>query len=206
MSHIQKKNDQSDNSMINENAIALPLTYLPTVNWFAGVSEKLIIYKYEKYRKENHPNRCKIVSANGLINLNIPLCGGRNQKTLISDLKIAGTEWKRNHINSIRSAYGKAPYFIYYFDELEKIIKESNDNYFDLCIQLIKWLKRELIPSVLLIITEEEIEIIKAVSNEGKKYYQVFENKFGFQKDVSAIDLLFCMGPEAKEYLKKSSI
>ncbi len=194
--------------MKTENAIVLPLTYLPKVSWFASASasEKLIINKYENYRKEDHSNRCRIVSANGLINLCVPLMGGRNQKGLISDLKISGTDWKRNHINSIKSAYGKAPYFIYYFDEMEKIIKESNDSYFDLCIQLIKWLKHELIPSVLLNVAEEETEIIKAISNDGKKYYQVFENKFGFQNHVSAFDLLFCMGPDAKDYLNKSSI
>jgi hypothetical protein len=30
-----------------------------------------------------------------------------------------------------------------------------------------------------------------------KPYYQVFENQFGFQKNLSIIDLLFNMGPEA---------
>jgi len=35
-------------------------------------------------------------------------------------------------------------------------------------------------------------------------YTQVFENKSGFLPDLSIIDLLFNLGPEAGEYLKGS--
>ncbi|MGL5637326.1 MAG: WbqC family protein [Bacteroidales bacterium] len=38
-----------------------------------------------------------------------------------------------------------------------------------------------------------------------ESYYQVFQNKFGFQSDLSIIDLLFNMGPEAQLILKNSS-
>ena len=34
-----------------------------------------------------------------------------------------------------------------------------------------------------------------------KPYYQVFAHKFGFQPNLSILDLLFCMGPEAIFYL-----
>ena len=32
-------------------------------------------------------------------------------------------------------------------------------------------------------------------------YYQVFSNKFPFTPDLSILDLLFCVGPEARNYL-----
>lgn len=189
--------------MIKENEFALPIKYLPRVSWFANAIEKreLILCSSEIYRKENHPNRCSIVSANGLINLSVPLAGGRNQKVMMSELKIAGNDWKRNHLQAIKSAYGKAPYFLYYFDALENCIKNSEDNYLNFCIELIKWLIHELIRPLSINVTSAEIPVLNSPSLNCKKYYQVFENKFGFQNDVCAIDLLFCMGPDANQYL-----
>ena len=189
--------------MIKENEFALPIKYLPRVSWFANAIEKreLILCSAEIYRRENHPNRCSIVSANGLINLSVPLAGGRNQKVMMSELKIAGNDWKRNHLQAIKSAYGKAPYFLYYFDALENCIKNSEDNYLNFCIELIKWLIHELIRPLSINVTSAEIPVLNSPSLNCKKYYQVFENKFGFQNDVCAIDLLFCMGPDANQYL-----
>lgn len=204
----QKKYNHSDNFMINEHALALPLFYLPSISWFANAIGKheLILTSSEFYRKENHPNRCSILSANGIINLNVPFSGGRNQKARMNELKIAGDAWKRNHLYALKSAYGKAPFFLYYFDELEKIIVGVKDNYFDLCVELIRWLIKEMIPSVSIIITDREIVVAKIKSGECNKYYQVFENKFGFQNNMSAIDLLFCLGPDANGYLKNQIV
>ncbi|GDX53389.1 hypothetical protein LBMAG27_24360 [Bacteroidota bacterium] len=194
--------------MINEHALALPICYLPSISWFVHAigKQELILSSAEFYRKENHPNRCSIFSANGIINLNVPLSGGRNQKTRMCELKIAGDDWKRNHLYALKSAYGKAPFFLYYFDELEKIIVGIKDNYFDLCVELIKWLIKELNLSVSIIISNIEIIVAKITSGEHSKYYQVFENKFGFQNNMSAIDLLFCLGPDANGYLKNQNV
>ncbi len=190
--------------MINENAVCLPLKLLPSVNWFANAAHKneLIIISNEFYRKENHPNRYTIPTANGIINLSVPLAGGRNQKIKFSDLKIANNDWKRKHLHAIQSAYGKSPYFLYYKDELENILLNSDSDFFDLSVTLIKWLKEQLIPKISIVISEEENSSMELNIESEKKYHQVFENKFGFEKNMSAIDLLFCLGPDAKEYMR----
>jgi hypothetical protein len=36
----------------------------------------------------------------------------------------------------------------------------------------------------------------------NKKYWQVFEEKFGFTPNLSILDLLFNLGPDAKSVLK----
>ena len=36
---------------------------------------------------------------------------------------------------------------------------------------------------------------------ETKRYWQVFQHKHGFLPNLSILDLLFCMGPEAVFYL-----
>ncbi|MEG1649753.1 MAG: WbqC family protein, partial [Rikenellaceae bacterium] len=35
-------------------------------------------------------------------------------------------------------------------------------------------------------------------------YYQVFSEKLPFEPNLSIIDLIFCMGPEAKNYLTQN--
>ena len=37
-------------------------------------------------------------------------------------------------------------------------------------------------------------------------YQQVFEDKFGFQPNLSILDLLFCCGPESQEILRSIKI
>ena len=192
--------------MINENAICLPLKFLPSTYWFASAAGKseLHISTNEFYRKENHPNRYNLLSANGVIDLGVPLAGGRNQKILLTELKIAGDEWKRKHLHAIQSCYGKAPYFLYYFDELENCIHQSDDNFFALSISLIRWLSSVLLPGVTVNISEEANAVSPAEVYIENKYHQVFENKFGFQKNMCAVDLLFCLGPDAKNYLART--
>ena len=36
-----------------------------------------------------------------------------------------------------------------------------------------------------------------------KPYFQVFSQKYGFQYDLSIMDLLFCEGPDSISFLKK---
>ena len=201
MLHDQKSENTSDNSMINENAVCLQLKLLPSVNWLANVARnsELIINSNELYRKENHPNRYTIPTANGIINLSVPLFGGRNQKVKITDLKIAGDEWKRKHIHALQSSYGKSPYYLYYKDELENILLNSGTGFFELSTTTVRWLFKELLPEVSIVISECEFASPE-IQVPDKKYHQVFENKFGFQTKMSAIDLLFCLGPDAKKH------
>lgn len=190
--------------MINDELIVMPIHYLPSINWYKKTaSKKTIQFSIEEiYRKENHPNRCIIFSANGPLQLNVPLLGGRNQKGKICNLKIAGNDWKRNHLNAIRSAYGKATFFIYYFDALEQIILKSSDQFTDLCKSIIKWLTDELLTEIRIETHETNEQPIIIYSNVIKKYHQVFDHKFGFQSNMSAIDLLFSAGPEARNFLQ----
>ena len=192
--------------MINQEVIVMPVKYLPSINWFAAAGAKKTIkfLNEENYRKENHANRCSIASSNGIIQLTVPLAGGRNQKANIYDLKIAGVEWKRNHLNAIKSAYGKAPYFIYYLDQFEQIILNSNNQFSDLCLTLINWLNKEF-QTENRIVASSVNETETVISNKkARQYHQVFENKFGFQNNLSAIDLLFSTGPDAKNYLTEN--
>lgn len=47
---------------------------------------------------------------------------------------------------------------------------------------------------------KKKLELVDPLFNP-KPYYQVFDRKFGFQPNLSILDLLFNMGPEAILYL-----
>jgi hypothetical protein len=56
--------------------------------------------------------------------------------------------------------------------------------------------------------TEEAAQIITIekkweISSPISSYHQVFQDRFAFQNDLSILDLMFNLGPEAKSYLSQ---
>ena len=186
-------------------AKCLPLVLFPSINWFAQAIENgsVNICGEEFYDKRLHPNRFSIVSANGKMELSVPLLGGRNQKGKLSDLLFSGEEWKRKHLQALQSAYGKSPYFEFYSDEVEKLIRVEDGNFQSLAIESIKFLSQNFIPEMKIEITEDECEIISLKNFSPFKYHQPFEQRFGFISNLSALDLLFNCGPDSRSVLKR---
>lgn len=172
----------------------------------------------ENYQKKSHRNRYKILGANGPIELSIPLIKGKNQKTNIKKVEIAYYEsWYSNHIHSIQSAYGNAPYFIHYSDYIFDLLKSKEKFLYQLNLKALQMILGFLKIDVVITETEEFCKvpagyrdlrnmINKHNSSELKNripYLQVFEDKFGFVSGLSILDLLFNLGPESKMYLDK---
>lgn len=183
------------NHLINQ------IQYLPSFEWFVKyLSKSEIAYNVEdSYHKSLHLNRAKISTAQGLQQLIIPLISGRNQKCIVKDLQISyTTKWQREHLNAIKSAYGKAPYFIFYFDEIAEIISKNNLFLVELNLALIE----HLVKIMTLKLNSDTIPIPDLYDYD---YPQVFKSKNGFIKSCSIIDLLFNCGPDSKKYLVVSS-
>ena len=177
---------------------------------------------FDNYQKMSFRNRCTVVGSNGLVHLSIPVVGGRNKKQLMRDVKIDYSQaWQRQHIKTITSCYGKAPFFEYYINDMEKLIKCQSIFLVDFNWEIMLWLKMIIQIPTEISFTENFITDYNSkniVDNRNKwlpnkiiidddviKYQQVFEDKIGFQKNVSIIDLLFCEGPNAKNLLKSNA-
>src|SRR6266567_4392829 len=79
----------------------------------------IIFEQYEYYQKMSFRNRCQVAGAEGVINLSIPLQKGRDQKTLVKDVRIAErNDWQSQHWKTIVSCYSRSPWFEFYRDEL----------------------------------------------------------------------------------------
>lgn len=202
--------------------ILIDLHYLPCIRVFQHLAQAdtVILEAWENFQKGSYRNRCHIVGANGLLRLSIPLQKGKHQQLPIKDVKLSFDEpWHRQHWQSIRSAYGNAPFFPFYEDLLSPIFVEPGERLWDfnkrLLLSILECLQLE-------VKVEESVEYIRAgftgidlrghispkmryESLATASYPQVFSERHGFMPNLSILDVLFCQGPQASLYLHNLS-
>lgn len=199
------------------------LQYLGTVDYYALMLKHgdVIFEEHENYTKRTYRNRCHILGANGVLKLSIPLEKGKNQQQSIRDTRIAyQNHWNRQHWRSIKSAYGNAPFFEFYADELKAIFESQTPTLFDFNLKLteliIELLQLEInysfsetyqkTPSedlfdarnIFLPTKSHPIDLVESVT-----YPQVFEEKFDFEPHLSILDLMFCQGNSSYQILEE---
>lgn len=205
--------------MTGDKTVLLSTAYLAPVEYYMQMYLRphVIIEKQDNYVKQTYRNRCTIVTANGLQVLSIPVVKPDTLKCLTKDIRIADHgNWRHLHWNAIISAYNSTPFFEYYEDGFRPFYEKKFEFLFDFNEQL-----REKVCSLLDIEPSvtyslcykpeagfNEIDLRESIhpkkpflSAEFKPYYQVFDTRFGFQPNLSIIDLLFNMGPESVLYL-----
>ena len=196
--------------------------YFPSVIFYKGLYNKsnIVFDIYERYQKMSFRNRCIITGANGPVTLSVPLETGRDQKTIMKEVRISHQDnWQKQHWKSIVSSYNRSPWFEFYRDELELIYKKSfvfltdwNQACFEWSIQKLGW-------PISISTTNEFIETYDAtkwldkrntllpknyMNFEAVKYRQVFEERTGFMPNLSIIDLLFCEGKRSGDLLSQT--
>jgi hypothetical protein len=193
----------------------LSTAYLPPIEYFSVLinSEQAIIEAHENYLKQSFRNRCNILSANGMLPLSIPVKAPNHTpiKEVIIDNSVS---WQKQHWRSITSAYGSAPFFIYYDYELEPFYKKSYKFLFDFNIELLlKILK--LIKVDITIDFTSHFDKSTTINNDFRNsvhpkkepflktepYYRVFDEQFKYNGHISIIDLIFNIGPQTSTCL-----
>ncbi len=209
-------------------SVLLEAQYLPNVQYFSKLVQfpTLILEAHENYQKGSYRNRCHIAGANGLIRLSIPLRKGKNERLSIQRTEISYDEpWITQHWQSIRSAYGNAPYFPYYQDELQELFRQRPKSLFEWNKSLIQLIIDLLQLPVVITLNEqysktvsEDIHDLRGHIHpkshrrqldpnfQAVPYPQLFEERHGFLPNLSILDLLFCTGPQAILYLEESII
>lgn len=195
-------------------SLLLPTAYLPPIAYFQLLChhKQAVVEQWESYPKQTLRNRTYILTANGVQLLSVPVVKPNGNHTLTRDIAISYSEaWNVRHWRAIVSAYNASPYFLYYRDALESILMQRHERLIELNETLIslvlRWLKMDCelkYSEQFDAPTQQDTDFRyhpETIPYKEKKYYQVFDTKYPFQPNLSILDLLFNMGPEAKDYL-----
>lgn len=159
--------------------------------------------QYENFQKQTLRNRCWIDSPNGKLALTVPVdrstfVGG---KCLTKDVRVSyHQDWQRQHWYALESSYYNSPFFEYLQDDFRPFYErhwnfliDLNEALTDKCLELL-----DLPAGIQRTENYVGIDDLSNTQTVAKPYYQVFAHKHGFLPDLSIIDLIFNMGPEAQ--------
>lgn len=198
----------------------LETQYLPSIAWCTAIwPEKAVALDgAEHYQKGGLRNRCFIAGPNGVQRLSIPLLKGKHQQTPIREVRISyDGRWQQQHWRTIQAAYGKAPFFEHYADEIMPFYVRKWEFLFDYNFEIQTLiLKKKLGWPGEFIIQENYLPAGKwpegrdlrngTMKSVQQPYAQVFQERHGFLPNLSVLDLLFCSGKNGAEVLAKSQI
>ncbi|MDT3360752.1 MAG: WbqC family protein [Bacteroidota bacterium] len=178
---------------------------------------------HENFQKQSYRNRCIIASANGPEAISVPVVhDGDIFHTPITEIRVDyKDQWVKKAWRAIESAYSTSAYFEYYKDDIYAILSSGIPTLWDLNLRIIEFFIQKIRLGIRIVPTEsyasagnaldyrdiihpkKQNTILKDLDME-KPYFQVFAGKYGFQSDLSVMDLLFNEGPQSLLYLVPS--
>ncbi len=210
-----------------QKGILLSSAYLGPVQYFTKIIgyPSVFIEYWESYLKQSYRNRTVILTANGALQLTLPIVNGPRAKGPLKEQQLSDEyPWQQIHWRGIVSAYNNSPFFEFYADDLApffhqkrwKFLIDFNHEIQQVVLNALN-IKTQInytaeyfppgnVPAQLddLRYTlhpkpQRHADDLNFVANP---YIQVFHEKFGFVPNLSILDLLFNEGPETINYLR----
>lgn len=197
-----------------------PTYFSPIIQYVAIANCNEIKFEFEdNYQKQSYRNRCYIGTAQGELQLNVPIKHTKGIKQKTKDVKIDyKDDWNKLHLKTLETAYSSSPFFEFYIDDLLPIFKKKYDFLLDLNMKTYVFMMGALQHKLPYSITKEyqknidytDLRNLALAKNtipfELEKYTQVFNENHGFLSNLSILDLLFMEGPNALNYLESQKI
>jgi hypothetical protein len=200
--------------------IAIDLQYLPGLEYFAAIRgvEEIFLLPKDRYQRQSFTNRTQVLLANKVQTLSIPI-QGRRPRVALDEVRIDYTQnWVAVHLRGLQSAYGKAPFFEYFFPYIEAALLRQepqlwtlNLNLLTICLKLLRWpvkltvLNNDPLPAD---VVDLRGQIVPSSPFSERSFYtpMPYTQLFGadFVPNLSVMDLLFCTGTDADDLLQKS--
>ena len=191
--------------------------YLPNAEYFSWLLKQDTVFFTGDtlYQKQTFRNRTIIYGANGELKLIIPTRRNqKNRKPHDIEIQISyDMNWQNQHWKSICSSYRSSPFFEFYEDEIAEFYKEKSESLFmfnlSLLIKLMALLEEPFEYKIISFENDIYKRLDSLISPKIKSqtifesYTQVFSSKYGFISNLSILDILFNLGPNSSNYLKK---
>lgn len=207
--------------MEHTDSMVLSTAYLGNVQYFSKfLFGNVLIEQHDSYTKQTYRNRCRILTGNGVENLSIPVIKPNGNATLVKDVMLdMSRNWQQQHWRAITAAYNNSPFFEFYADDFYqfyshtyKFLIDYNNLLTDLILSNIGVVGNYSLTGTFNNKYQNDFREVIHPKKPFKDtffiavpYYQVFQEKFGFEPNLSIIDLLFNCGPETILILKKCS-
>ena len=201
----------------------LPLTVMP-VRLFAPIGYYIALAQQQRVvvdtampfdKRAKAVHRYDIVDTQGRCQLTVPInrphSGSPTDRPLWSDAAVSRHgQWWRLHRTALESAYGRTPFFEYLIDRFDTVLCDPADP--AAAPNVVELARRAdaIIRPLLLLDTPVEWRPLttqeSAVTDlrradftlaAPQPYWQVRQSKLGFQPNLSILDALFNLGPEA---------
>ena len=196
----------------------LSSAYFGPVQWYQKLNryDECLIERCDNFIKQTYRNRCIIATTNGVQALTVPIEKYDGLKCQMRDIRISDHgNWRHLHWNALMSAYGESPFFEFYADDIRPFFERRWDYLFDFNMEITQKMCELLDARSHILPTDEYCNDgiddfrdairpkhpLPDTDFQPRRYYQVYEQKYGFLPNLSILDLLFNEGNEAIMYL-----
>lgn len=200
--------------------MTLPTAYLAPISYYMALygADEVVIEANEHYVKQTLRNRTTIATGQGELMLTAYVEKGSRKHMPIGEMRLSGhNDWPRQHLYALATYYGMSPFYEYYIDDLRQVLLEGHDGTLmgmnealcrHICHEIgfepnvrysTEWMGPEAEQNAALLAER----VARALAAEP--YYQIgaLQGSRPFMNDMSIVDLLFNMGPEAIVVLDK---
>lgn len=185
--------------------------YFPSLAYVRALllEQHVVLDLHEHYVKQSIRTRTEILSANGIIQLNVPILHAAAGKQAMHALKIDYSKnWLAEHWRAIESAYANAPHFEHYAHDLRAIFAAQPVFVHELNQLILEWINSALDLQLKIVWSEtytgqadnDKKAWLGRDLNPTAAYQQVFGYKSGFVANLSVLDGLMNEGPMLRSH------
>lgn len=192
----------------------LPLRYFGSVEHYAlmGAFGHVTLAASAPYNKRDKAvHRTDIADVNGPMSLTVPV--GKPERSAGAtwhDIRVSthGAWWHLHRV-ALESAYGRTPFFEFYYDRLAPFFAPRSEDKCETVAALDIAVNKVICDILGIPYPHIDTTGLRAADEallptvDTQPYWQIRADRFGFIPHLSILDLIFSLGPEAPLYLRR---
>ena len=178
----------------------LPLCCFAPASWYILYNQAGAHVAEEHFVKQTYRNRFDISTANGIQTLTIPVVSTGGIRTAFKEVRISTEFNGQKMMQAIRSAYGKAAYYEFVVDDLERVFGKRTEFLQDFNLATFEWAKKYTATELRWTSELDEHYYEQSWKKRMERpvsltpYLQVFSDRKPFEADLSILDVIMNQG------------